>query len=132
MGISNKLTRRFAGALLLAAALSLPALADVTITAGADEATGEASVGIGQHLIVRLPLAGGTGYSWKLADDGAPELALSGQRMERAAQRLGAPQVAVFDFEAQAAGAKTLNFDFVGPGESEPTKSYVLSVTVSE
>ena len=69
------------------------------ITAGADDSNGEAGVAVGAHLLVKLPVAGGTGYSWRLSGEAGPELSLAAQRVERSAPRLGAPQVAVFDFE---------------------------------
>jgi predicted secreted protein len=129
--------------LIAACAIGGPAWADAapeppsaaTVTASANDTAGDASVGVGEHLVVRLPVSGGTGYSWSLASEAGPELALSDQRMERAAARLGAPQLAVFDFEAQAAGQKELTFQLSPPGaggEAQPAKSYVLTVTVSE
>ena len=128
---------------VIAAMAVLPALADVppppapvSITAGADEGTGEASVDAGSRLLVRLSVAGGTGYSWKLMGDAAPELSLVAQRTERQpGGRLGAPQQAVFEFDAQAAGQKELTFGFFAPGgtdETAPAKTYVLTVTISE
>src|SRR5689334_8967728 len=72
----------------------------VTVSVGANESAGEANVGVGAHLVVKLTIAGGTGYSWALASDTGPELTLADQRTERTAQRLGAPQAAMFDFEA--------------------------------
>jgi predicted secreted protein len=127
-------------ALLVAVATLLPARADApaqsaTVTAGANDTSGEATVGAGEHLLVRLTVSGGTGYSWKLATEVLPELVLSDQRMERSAARLGAPQLAVFDFDAQAAGRKELTFSLFAPGASDetaPAKTYVLTVTVSE
>ena len=138
------MTKTVALALVVLAAAFLPARADAppqptsqpaSVTAGANDASGEAAVGVGEHLLVRLPVSGGTGYSWRMASEAGPELALSDQRMERAAARLGAPQLAVFDFEAQAAGQKELTFSFFAPGASDetaPAKTYVLTVTVSE
>jgi predicted secreted protein len=129
-------------ALLVAVATLLPAQADApqpaqsaTVTAGANDASGEATVGVGEHLLVRLTVSAGTGYSWKLASEVLPELVLSDQRMERSAARLGAPQLAVFDFEVQAAGRKELTFSLFAPGagdETAPAKTYVLTVTVNE
>lgn len=130
-------------AMLIAACAVSPAWADAapeppraaTVTASANDTAGEAAVSVGEHLLVRLPVSGGTGYSWSLASEAGPELALSDQRMERAAARLGAPQLAVFDFEAQAAGQKELTFQLSPPGaggDAQPAKSYVLTVTVSE
>ena len=130
-------------ALLVAVATLLPARAEAppqpaqstTVTAGANDASGQAAVGVGEHLLVRLPVSGGSGYSWKLESEVLPELVLSDQRMERAAARLGAPQLAVFDFEAQAAGRKELTFSLFAPGASDetaPANTYVLTVTVNE
>ena len=129
-------------ALVLALGLTAPAWADaapeppqgpVTMVPGANETAGEASVSVGGHLIVKLTVAGGTGYSWQLAGDAGPELTLADQRTERTAARLGAPQAAVFEFEAQAAGQKELTFNLVPPGAgAEPTRSYVLTVIVGE
>ena len=106
--------------------------AATVVTAGADDTNGEAGVAVGGHVLVKLPVAGGTGYSWRLSGEAGPELSFADQRVERSAPRLGAPQVAVFDFEAQAAGEKSLTFDFVAPGASEPTKIYTLTVTISD
>src|SRR5690242_13188444 len=129
-------------ALVLSLGAALPALADagpetppqgpVTIVPGANETAGEASVGVGAHLVVKLTVSGGTGYSWKLSGDAGPELSLAGQRTERTAARMGAPQAAVFDFEAQAAGQKELTFELMPPGGSDAARTYSLSVTVSE
>jgi len=69
---------------------------------------------------------------WALDGEAGPELSLAGQRTERSAARLGAPQAAVFDFEAQAAGQKELTFNLVPPGGGDAARSYTLSVTVSE
>lgn len=103
-----------------------------TVTVGANDSSGEASVAVGSHLVVKLVVAGGTGHSWALDGDAGPELTLADQRTERTAARLGAPQAAVFDFEAQAAGQKTLTFNLVPPGGGDAVRSYTLSVTVGE
>ena len=117
----------------LADAAPEPPASPVTITAGANDTNGEASVNAGSHLVVKLTVAGGTGYSWKLANDPAPALALSDQRTEKTAPRIGAPQAAVFDFEAQAAGQAELTFELMPPGaEREPARTYSLSVMVAE
>lgn len=110
-----------------------PPSAPVTIVVGANDTNGEASVAAGSHLLVKLTVAGGTGYSWKLASDPSPGLTLLDQRTEKTAPRLGAPQAAVFEFEAQAAGQSELTFDLMPPGSgAEPARSYALTVTVDE
>jgi predicted secreted protein len=129
-------------ALMLSLGVAPPAWADaapeppqgpVTIVPGASEMAGEASVGVGGHVVVKLTVSGGTGYSWKLSSEAGPELSLAGQRTERTAARMGAPQAAVFDFEAQAAGQKELTFELMPPGAGgDAARTYSLSVTVSE
>ena len=128
--------------LAMTAAAATAALADaappppssaVTVVAGANDTNGEATVSVGSHLVVKLTVAGGTGYSWKLANDPSPALSLVNQRTEKTAPRIGAPQAAVFDFEAPAAGQAELTFELMPPGAStEPARTYSLSVTVGE
>ncbi len=113
-----------------------PPTADgVTVTATANDSSGEASVTVGQRLLVRLPGSAGTGYSWKLNGEAGPELALVDQRIEaRSGRVLGGAQMQAFEFEGSAAGQKELTFDYVAPGASDvpPAKTYVLTVTVAE
>jgi predicted secreted protein len=113
-----------------------PAVTPVTITATADDTAGDASIGVGEHLLVRLPGSAGTGYSWRIAGDVGPELALVTQHIEpRGTRLLGGAQMYAFEFEGQAAGQKELTFAYVAPGaatEAPPVKTYVLSVTVNE
>lgn len=145
MTISNAC--RAIGAVFFAAAIfALPARADLaprepaaspaTVTAAANDTAGEASISVGEHLLVRLPSSPGTGYSWKLAGDGGPELALVNQRLEpRTTRLIGGAQMQAFEFEGQAAGQKDLTFDYVPPGatgDAPPAKTYVLTVTVNE
>ena len=113
-----------------------PTASPVTVTAASGATSGEASVAVGERLVVRLPGSAGTGYSWKLEGDAGPELALVDQRIEAKTGRvLGGAQMQAFEFEANAVGEKELTFNYGGPGASDetaPAKIYVLTVSVSE
>jgi predicted secreted protein len=127
-------------ALLPVLLFASPALSDaapadnVTVTVAADQTDGEASLNVGQALLVRLPGSRGTGHSWSLADDTAPELQLVEQRTEGPTGRvLGGTQVQVFELLANASGTKSVTFNYVGPGAaSEVAKTYTLTVTINE
>src|SRR5258708_30706862 len=58
---------------------------------------------IGEHLLVRLPGSAGTGYSWKIAGDLGPELALVDQRIEpRTTRLLGGVQMQAFELDRKS------------------------------
>lgn len=139
----NSRSKLLAAAALVTVTFALPARADLapqaaaaTITAGASDTAGEASVAVGEHLLVRLPGSAGTGHSWQLASDAGPELALLDQRVEpRTTRVLGGASMQAFEFDAQAAGQKELTFNYMGPGAAEdaaPAKTYVLTVSIGE
>jgi predicted secreted protein len=84
----------------------------------------------GDSLIVKLPGAHGAGY-WKLDSDLTPELTLSGRTMESVAV-VGAPETTVFTFTPRIAGTVTLKASYVkGGGDSTPTNSFAVTVTVA-
>jgi predicted secreted protein len=105
---------------------------DVVIT---DKNNGaQETVARGGAVVVRLEVTGGTGYSWALAKNGAPQLkALGKPSMEKPKDsRPGATEIQVFRFKAVSAGSATLEFHYARPWEKDTplAKTFQVQITV--
>jgi inhibitor of cysteine peptidase len=95
---------------------------------------GQVSIAKGGTVVVRLPVTSGTGYSWALAQNGAPQLKPLGKSSMEKPKDLkpGATQIQVFHFTAATAGSTTLEFHYARPWEKNaaPAKTFQVRVTV--
>ncbi len=88
----------------------------------------------GQILQVKLKAIAGTGYAWTLDGDPAPlKLTKSfSQRSKSTSGKAGAPQMSVFQLQANSAGVATLTFVYRRSWEYNvaPAKTFSVRVNV--
>jgi len=97
-----------------------------------DNAT-SVTLSAGDHIVVRLPVTEGTGYTWQLKDEreilpleGEPELEHSSET------KPGQTGTQVFRFVAKDKGDAPLAFRLIRPWEKEvrPLKTYTVKVRI--
>ena len=87
----------------------------------------------GGTIVVHLEVTGGTGYSWALAKNGAPQLkALGKPFMEKPKDsRPGATEIQVFRFKAVSAGSATVEFHYARPWEKDTPAAKTFQVQIA-
>ncbi len=75
---------------------------------------GTVQLPVGTEFPVRLPLQGGTGYSWTLDHD-VPGIVQLGPPTTGLARRPGGPQLQVFHFRATEIGRREISFSYGQP-----------------
>ena len=125
--------------LALLAALAAPGSAqpgpDLLPPVVVGETSGSVRLELGQLLQVRLPVQGGTGYSWIADTDAADNLELVTQTTLHPLgepRRMGSSQTQMFIFRAISRGEGVLRFAYRQPWERRvpPAKSVEMRVSV--
>jgi inhibitor of cysteine peptidase len=104
---------------------------DVTLTETQNGSTVEMSKD--QRLEIRLPVQGGTGFSWELMRTSAPVRLLNSTTRPAPSGNLpGGPQIEVFVFEPTAAGSGDIELGYRRPWEkdSQPARRFVAHIVV--
>ena len=126
-------------AMLAFAALAAPAVAqpgpDLLPPVVVGDAGGPVRLELGQLLEVRLPLQGGTGYSWSADTDAADNVelvTLTTLHPLGESRRMGSSQTQLFIFRAIGRGEGVLRFAYRQPWERRvpPAKMVEQRVTV--
>ena len=126
-------------ALLAFAAFAVPASAqpgpDLLPPVVVGDSGAPVQLQLGQLLEVRLPVQGGTGYSWSVDADAADNLELVTQTTLHPmgeGRRMGSGQTQMFIFRATSGGQGLLRFAYRRPWEQRvpPAKSVEQKVTV--
>jgi inhibitor of cysteine peptidase len=90
----------------------------------------------GQNLEIRLPLQGGTGFSWALErTPSAPVRLVSSQLLStEGASRPGGTQTQLFVFATDAAGSGDIALDYRRPWETNapPARTFTVHVVVRD
>lgn len=105
----------------------------VTVAPSAGTTQQNASLKLGQHLLVHLPAQLGMGFDWALTSDAAPLLKALGSRVSSSGPGTpGGFQTQEFEFVAQKAGSVNLVFAYRQPWRSDlpPAKTFALGVTI--
>jgi inhibitor of cysteine peptidase len=88
----------------------------------------------GDHLVLRLPVSMGTGYSWQLEKEEKVTLPLEGKPEQEpsAETKPGATETQIFRFAAKQKGEVSLKFRLIRPWEKEiqPLKTYSVTVRI--
>jgi predicted secreted protein len=86
----------------------------------------------GDHLVVRLAVSMGTGYSWHLEKEEAEILPFedASQRERPPESKPGEPEIQVFRFIAKEKGSTSLTFNFNRPWDKATRPLKVFSVAV--
>ena len=90
----------------------------------------------GDILELSLPITGGTGFTWQVANaastvlrnDGQPEV----QKSTDSQSRPGATQIQVFRFAASSKGTEALKLQYLRPWEKNvaPAKEFAITILV--
>ena len=106
----------------------------VTLTEGQNGASAEISKN--QKLHIRLPVQGGTGFSWQLTrTPSAPVRLLSSNTQPAGPGNVpGGPATELFVFEPTGAGAGGIELGYRRPWEKDvaPARTFAVHVVVSE
>lgn len=91
-------------------------------------------VAAGERFALRFRTSPGTGFSWRFAAEPDPRLLrfVEEKTEESKSGLLGAPETAVWIFEALAAGRAAIALEYVRPWETEaePARKHVFRVTI--
>lgn len=89
-------------------------------------------VNVGDHVVVRLPVTMGTGYSWQLANQLKEHLLLEGGPLQEhpPGAKPGETEVQVFRFVAKHEGKVPLAFRLVRPWEKHPQPLRTVAVKI--
>jgi predicted secreted protein len=125
-------------AMLIAAGIGLPmsvsGAADRVVAVTENQNGSTVEITRAQKLEVRLPVQGGTGFSWELtrAPGAAVRLASSKVLPGSAGARPGGAQIQVLVFAPTAAGADDIELGYRRPWEkaSAPARTFVVHVVV--
>ena len=124
---------------LIAAAFALTASAqpgpDLLPPVVVGDNSGPVRLELGQLLEVRLPVQGGTGYSWSADTDAADNLEMVTQTTLHPlgeGRRMGSSQTQMFIFRGVARGEGVLRFAYRQPWERRvaPAKTVEMRVSV--
>jgi inhibitor of cysteine peptidase len=106
-----------------------------TVTVTEKENGSEISLARGATLIVRLEVTSGTGYSWLVTKDGAPQLKAAGKphTEKPKGSKPGAAVVQVFRFRTVQSGAAVLELHYQRPWEKDkpPARTFTLELNIS-
>jgi inhibitor of cysteine peptidase len=106
----------------------------VTLTEGQNGTS--AQISKNQKLFIRLPLQGGTGFSWQLTrTPSAPVRLLSSNTQPAGPGNLpGGPATELFVFEPTGSGAGAIELGYRRPWEKdvEPARTFAVHVVVRE
>ena len=109
-----------------------PVLAMV-VTAG-DEEQQAVQATVGETVVLRLPSAPGTGYTWRVVAIDKEHLSMLGEATfdAPATPALGASGHQVFRFLMQKPGPARVAFDYLRPWETDrkPIRHFTLEITV--
>jgi predicted secreted protein len=96
---------------------------------------GQASVVKGQVVVLRLPVTGGSGYSWYIANNDSSVLRpLGNPHVDKViTAQPGATGYEVFRFRAGSSGTSTLQLNYMKPWQKPvlPGKTFAVQVTVN-
>jgi inhibitor of cysteine peptidase len=105
-----------------------------TVTVTEEESGSQISLARGATLIVRLEVTSGTGYSWLVAKDGAPQLKATGKPYTEKPKdsKPGAAVVQVFRFRAVQPGAAGLELHYQRAWEKDkpPARTFTLELNI--
>ena len=125
-------------ALLAAAALGLPASAqpgpDLLPPVVVGDSGGSVELQLGQLLEVRLPVQGGTGYSWSVDSDAADNVELLTQTTLHPigeGRRMGSGQTQLFIFRGITRGEGVLRFSYRQPWERRVRAAKTVEMRIS-
>jgi predicted secreted protein len=121
---------------LVAANAGLPRYAlaqERVVTVSESENAGKITIGADQQLEIRLPVQGGTGYSWELdAASNAPVRLLESHLQAAEPGRPGGPQMQVLRFTRTGAGSGDLRLGYRRPWEKDrpSARTFTIQLTV--
>ena len=126
-----------AGALTLCVSAASPAKAQNHTIALTESQNGtRVEIAKGQHLEIRLPVQGGTGFTWELASKPSAPVGLIGSKVlpAEAGNRPGGPQVQLFTFKPGTTGSGEIQLNYRRPWEKNtpPARTFLVHVVVQD
>jgi inhibitor of cysteine peptidase len=128
----------FAGVALAAWMYGVPSVRaqDSAVTLPENQNGGSAQISKNQKLHIRLPVQGGTGFSWQLTrTPSAPVRLLSSSTQPAGRGNVpGGPATELFVFEPTGAGAGDIELGYRRPWEKDvaPARTFAVHVVVGE